>query len=544
MALSLYLLGRGKSLADFKLRTENIKPSKILDYFVESDSDRVIIDRLKSEMPIILVGSRGMGKSFLMRVAEAELNRDFEDLRTLPVYISFTQGSILQLETEASFYHWMLARICAATIRALKKAGIIVPTVTTGSSNSDDDEAYLSDLITEFEKSWQSPVQSALNVSKLPSSELFIEYIEDICEEANIENINVYIDEAAHILRPQQQRQFFSLYRDLNSPYLNLSAAVYPGVTSFGDYFQPIHDAVFINLQRDTSSPDYVELMRSIVEKQSDSTLLSNIARNGQNFAVVAYAANGNPRLLLKTLSRATKVSASEINSVIKEFYKKDIWEEHSLLAEKYSGFRGFIDWGRNFIESVILPELKSKNDVYIEKGSKTSNFFWIHRDAPEQIKKALGLLCYTGIIILHSEAMKATRSELGARYSVNLGCLLALENSPALSGFNIVKNITIKRMTEYGSSHPTFESMVNHSDDFDDNTINQALQEQLDKSVEILMLPQWLIDSLLELSLNTIRDVLDASEKTIQRAYYVGEVRSRYIKNEATSAVFEYLSG
>ena len=75
-------------MADFKIRTENIKPAKILDYFVETNEDRKIIDRLKSEAPIILVGSRGVGKSFLMRVAEAELKNDFETNRVLPVYIS------------------------------------------------------------------------------------------------------------------------------------------------------------------------------------------------------------------------------------------------------------------------------------------------------------------------------------------------------------------------------------------------------------------------------------------------------------------------
>lgn len=531
-------------MADFKIRTENIKPAKILDYFVETNDDRKIIDRLKSESPIILVGSRGVGKSFLMRVAEAELRNDFENNRVLPVYISFTQGAVLQLESEIQFYHWMLARLCSAIVRNLKKAGIAVPNVTIGSKSSEDDEKYLSKLIAEFENSWESRVNNDIDVSKLPTIDEFKEFIEDICEETGIENINIYIDEAAHILRPAQQRQFFGLYRDLNSPYINCNAAVYPGVTSFGNYFQPIHDAVFINLERNPRSTGYVEVMRNIVEKQADSAQMASIAKNGENFSILAYAANGNPRLLLKTLGRAPSVSSRDVDSVIKEFYKNDIWEEHSLLADKYSGFRGFIDWGRNFIENIALPEIKEKNDAYLKGDKKTSCFFWIHRDAPERIKRALGLLCYTGIITLHSDAMKATRSELGARYSVNFGCLLALENRPSATGSDIVKNTTIKRMTEYGANHDSYNTMTNSFDDFNDLVINEAIQEHLDKSVEFLDLPRWLIESLIDLSLTKIRDVLTASEETIQKAYYVGKVRSRYIKNEATSAVFEYLSG
>jgi len=531
-------------MTDFKIRTENIKPNRILDYFVEANDDRMIINRLKSDSPIILVGSRGVGKSFLMRVAEAELRESFESTKVLPVYISFTQGAVLQLSSEHQFYHWMLARICSAIIRNLKKTGIITPNVTLGATSADDDDNYLTKLINEFEGSWNAPLAKDVDISKLPSVDTFKDYIEDICEEAEIESINVYIDEAAHILRPSQQRQFFGLYRDINSPYINCSAAVYPGVTSFGDYFQPIHDAVFIDLDRDPKASGYIDLMKRIVEKQADSTQMANIIRNGENFSVLAYAANGNPRLLLKTLTRAPAVSSREVDNVIKEFYKNDIWEEHSLLAEKYTGFKGFIEWGREFVESTILPEIKSKNDEYLKSDKKTTCFFWIHKDTPESIKKSLALLCYTGIITLHSEAVKATRSEIGTRYSVNLGCLFSLENRPSATGANIAKHVTIKRMSEYGSNHPSYNSIKSDFDDFDDKVISEALESQLEKSVEILDLPRWLIESLLGLSILTIRDVLSASEKTIQKAYYVGKVRSRYIKNEATSAVFEYLSG
>lgn len=530
-------------MTDFKIRTETIKPTKILEYFVETKEDRSIIDRLKSDAPVILVGSRGVGKSFLLRVAEAELKRDISEYRILPVYVSFTQGAVLQLTDESQFYQWMLAKLCASFIRSLKKMGYVMPrSVLTG--GDEPEENYLTRLVCEFENSWKPGQAHKVDSGFLPSVDDFKESVEDICEEAGIETVNFFIDEAAHILRPAQQRQFFSLYRDINSPYINCNAAVYPGVTSFGDYFQPIHDAIFINLERDVSSVGYVENMRQMVEKQADSRLLGKIAQNSANFALLAFAANGNPRILLKTLVKAPSVSSREVNTVVKEFYKSEIWEEHSLLGEKYSGFSKFIDWGRDFVEDNVLPEIKQKNDVYLSDDKKTSCFFWIHKDTPERIKKALGLLCYTGIISLHSEAVKATRSGVGARYSVNIGCLLSLESTPASTGPTIVKNLTIKRMTEYGANHESYSSLVTSLGDFDDEAISSALNEQLDKSVDYLDLPEWLVESLKGLSLTTIKDVLEATEETIQQAYYVGQVRSRYIKNEATSAVFEYLSG
>lgn len=530
-------------MSDFKIRTETIKSSKILDYFVETKDDRKIVDRLKSDVPIVLVGSRGVGKSFLLRVAEEELKKEIAEKKIIPVYISFTQGSVLQLTNEHEFYEWMLAKMCASLLRAMSKLGIAIPKSLLNTKTENEETNYLSKLITEFEQTWKGN-SNPIDTSELPSIDEFKETVEDICEEAGIEGINFFIDEAAHILRPSQQRQFFSLYRDVNSPYINCNAAVYPGVTSFGDNFQAIHDATFIDLEREVASSGYVDYMRHIVEKQADSKLIATIAKNKSNFAVLAYAANGNPRILLKTLAMATSVSSRQVNAVVKEFYKSEIWEEHTLLSDKYSGFKDFIDWGRNFVEDTVLTEIKDKNDDYLLGDKKTSYFFWIHRDAPETIKKALNLLCYTGIISLHTEAVKATRSEVGTRYSVNVGCLLSLENAPVATGIPIVKNMTIKRMSEFGANHSTYGSLDPEISEFDDSIINEALEKQLAKSVDFLDLPSWLIDRLKTLELNQISDVLEATEEKIQEAYYVGQVRSRYIKNEATSAVFEYLSG
>jgi predicted nucleic acid-binding protein len=72
----------------------------------------------------------------------------------------------------------------------------------------------------------------------------------------------------------------------------------------------------------------------------------------------------------------------------------------------------------------------------------------------------------------------------VGSRYSVNLGCLLSLENTPASTGIAIVKNLTIKRMTEYGSNHEIYSSLKTSLDDFDDSAISLALEAQLIESI------------------------------------------------------------
>ncbi len=117
--------------------------------------------------------------------------------------------------------------------------------------------------------------------------------------------------------------------------------------------------------------------------------MYKNIVQNGKNFAILAYAASGNPRLLLKTLSAAPSINSTQVNEVTRSYYRTDIWSEHSALAEKYPGHREVIDWGRQFLETLVLPELKKKNDEYLATDKDTSAYFWIHRDAPAIVKES-----------------------------------------------------------------------------------------------------------------------------------------------------------
>ena len=43
-------------------------------------------------------------------------------------------------------------------------------------------------------------------------------------------------------------------------------------------------------------------------------------------------------------------------------------------------------------------------------------------------------------------------------------------------------------------------------------------------------------------LGLQTIKDVLNSTEEKLKEAYYVGNVRARYMKSVALNSVYEYL--
>ncbi|KUQ84798.1 hypothetical protein [Enterobacter genomosp. O] len=536
-------------MADFFFRTEDIRPDEVLNYFVETSKDRQVVDALKNRNPVVLVGSRGVGKSFLLRVAQKELMDSFEDDRVFPVYISFVRSSLLHSPDPNQFKHWMLARICSSIVRGLTRAGLLggVPNsinlLAGGMVTSNIEQTKVEQIANSYETSWKSP-NSNVDSDGLPTVDEFKEALEDLSEFLNIARFSLLFDEAAHIFLPEQQRQFFTLFRDLRAHFITCNAAVYPGVTTFGETFQPVHDATMLTIDRDILSNDYVENMREIVEKQSDSGTLTNIAQNGRNFATLAYASTGNPRLLLKTIAKCPKVNSQQVNETIREFYRTDIWSEHSTLSEKYLGHKPLIDWGREFIESRVIPDIKAKNDQYLLSDKNTSAFFWVHRDAPEIIKESLRVLAYTGIVIEHATGIKATRAEVGTRYIINLGCIFALEATPTTSSFEIARELTPKRMTEYGLNHPSFRSLIDQAPLITDESMTITLNIQLDRPSTVLDLTPWQLEKLRELGLHTVREVLDATEEKLKEANYVGDVRARRMRNAAVAAVLEYLSG
>jgi Cdc6-like AAA superfamily ATPase len=535
---------------DFIIRTEDVRPDAILDLFVPIQRDRDLVEKLKSTSPLIIEGSRGTGKSLLLRVAEQELLKAFEVDRVLPVYLSFARSSLLNTGDPQQFQHWMLASLCSRIIRTIAQIGLVasptsaVQTLTGGFVGKPGEKSKFEIIAERFEESYKTR-NVEIDISSLPTVDQFKDAIEDICSSLSIRRFNVMLDEAAHIFRPEQQRQFFTLFRDLRSPYMTCNAAVYPGVTAYGDSFERAHDAQMQSLHRDVSAPEYVNQMREIVFKQASSDLQAQILRQGSVFAALAYAVSGNPRLLLKTIALANSISSREVERVIKEFFREAIWAEHSGLAERYPGHKSLIDWGRSFIEQHVIPNIIERNEAWKKEGRpERTCFFWVHRDAPEAVKEGLRLLMYTGIVARLDSGVIATRREIGTRYAVNIGCLAVPTPNPIVFINDLRKGLTVKRFTEYGANYQTFPEIAAVVGDKIEADVSAILGSLLEKPVTVLDISDHQKSALASINIRTLGQALLSTEANFMKADYIGPKRSRRIKNVVTAAVIEYLSG
>ena len=549
-------------------RTEDLKQREIQDKFVETEKDRENIEYLKKKTPIILSGSRGTGKTMLLKMAEKEMDDKFDEDRILPVFVSFSKAIFVDIDKDILYFkQWMLSKIMFELRIKLKKHGIGItqPSIFGSLFGCNDETDELTDKLNTFisimEETWRrkdgdanEKLQEVFGVEPdrigvISDVDYFKKLIEELCEYYNIERVVLLFDEACHNFIPIQQREFFTFFRDLRTPYISCKAAVYPGITSYGT-FQAFHDAEIRKVERDISDKDYVSNMREMVRNQLGEDVYKIFESNGDNFDALIYAASGNPRLMLKSIYTASNelksLNTTNTNNTIKQFYRTNIWNEHTKLGEIYTGYKPLIDWGRAFIEDKVLEETYNKNKKRLKEGDYSQTiFFAINRNAPEIVKKAMKILEYSGIVTLHTEGTKI-RTEILDRYQLNFGIVLAAETkeTPVKRYKEIINHLSVKLYTEYGENSPAYGNVTGIVLNGNTEKSSSVLKSILDSKIEKLDLTRFQMETLKDSGFVTIGDVLKGSEDDLQRAYGIGPVRARRIFNIVFNASIEYISG
>lgn len=538
-------------MSDAVIRTEDLSPDEVKELFVETDCEREIIECLKSKQTILLVGSRGTGKTMLMKVAERELSDNFNKNRILPVFVNLSSCCIYH---ESNILNVMISRTLIALQKSLRDHGIIIKGKLFAPIISVDENPVIKQL-EEYIKATsdtENTIQDNSETFDINDESirkdigLFKDFLSQICEAFNIKQIIILFDEACQVFSPKQQRIFFNYFRSLREYYIVCKAAVYPGIISYGN-FQAFHDATVKKVERSIGSEDYISKMREIVRKNFESYYLE-ISNQGELLDNVIYYASGNPRFLIKSineiLSNNGKFKVSRVNDVIKEFYGTTIWAEHTKLSDMYLGHTDMINWARNFIESTVLPLIHKSND---ESRDKQTIYFLISRKAPEVIQHSIKTLEYSGIVSLCDEGVKR-RTDVYDRYEINLGVVVLSEKQPNISkrGREVAKNLSKSNsFIEFGANSPEYGEYSNMIEiSGSERSEQDILKTVLNRNIDVLDLTNVMKAKLHENGFDTISDVLSGGEDALRGIPYVGLVRSRKISNLVFNAILEYISG
>ena len=375
------------------LASEEFPDDQFEKYHIFSDYEEKIIRSLIAHGPVLLRGSRGCGKSALLKEAFLRSKREPLSENIFGVYISLRYLPLLR--TKGQEYEKFF---CGLLIK------------------------YINDALNQKD--------NTLQFDAMPDVASIQDNLAKLANRME-RRIILFFDDAAHIGRETSLKEFFDIFRTLSSNATSCKAAIYPGVTEFGARFDLLNDAIVINVARNEELPYFSVFFSEVIKKRyaedlpedafSGSLTLENVA------SFIGRAVIGNVRAFIKACNELVeqkgdkKIALLDIESTLKHMAAEFYWPLLEELEPKLGCYAPLIDPTREVAE--VIYEVVSKNINELKYGPS----FLIHRNYTERLKKIFEMLEYVGFFMKKEASRKLKSGGRGPRYVVNL-CILMEE--------------------------------------------------------------------------------------------------------------------
>ncbi|MEC0167390.1 ORC-CDC6 family AAA ATPase [Paenibacillus graminis] len=578
-------------------RTEDLTEEEIVRYKCLDRSEHKVIELLKGAGCHLLEGSRGVGKSMLMRLAEIDLDKTFNRDKVLSVYVSFKTSMLLENDQYNnqfySFRIWIMAKILKAFTEKLQLFGVIedyktlqpyktlfnITNVEDLGSSLDEKIAILQKLVLTADNNERKNLESKIGnnfAETFNDVEFVTETIKNTIKHIKVNRVVFLFDEAAHAFVPEQQKIFFDMVKLLHGSEICVKVAVYPGITNYGGNFEYGHDATPIQLERvdmfsATSRKDNIKFFRNLLQKrlQDSPALNKHFFSKGDVLDLIICLSNGNPRAFLHIISKFVQNDEYSIRSAILmsgEYVDTELVKYHKDLKNRLPKLSSVIDLGLSLLRNYIVPEIQKKNEGKKHAiNKKQSVFFTLEKECPYKIHRALELLCYSGMISKIG-LVKIAQRKTAPRYSINLGLavqerIFAKEYSrQPMSAINILSKDDYREFymndsvfEEYISSHKDNLAPCQKCGRERENIEHSGCPYCMNPYPKSNILPTLMGDDINNLSLPPIigralktdgryvivKNIYTSSLEELQSVYLIGKIRSRIVRN----VVEEYLS-
>jgi len=566
-------------------RTEDLEDSQITTLAVLGEAEKEVVEKLKFSGSHLLQGARGIGKSMLLRAAEAELDSEFDRAKILGVYVNFKTSTLLEgvkADKKDAFQVWVGTKILQATHEKLAKLDLI-------SESSADDPFRRIFGVSASKKGMRHVLEEKIHLLQQLSQgaqqeeilkkigEDFLEKVNDIfyvndiikevIEEFKIQRLVFLFDEAAHTFIPTQQEIFFEIFKLLHGGKVAVKAAVYPSVTSYGRNFEIGHDAILISLGKyepgSTGRQIARNMYRELLHKRlpPGSKLIKEIYAKGELLDNCIQLSSGNPRAFLHLFTRLYDRGYTEraLSLAVQDYVDQELIPYHNGLSQRLPKYAQHVKVGIELLREYIIPEIRKKNN----RGKTTqyqSAFFTLQRDIPPNLKLAIDLLCYSGILSKQGTVKIAAR-QTGLRYMVHLALLFTEKAFIIGKVSQIIQMLSLTDYREFSALDnnftPYLDDLKSQSDKCPSCSAelptNAKFCTECGLKIETKSIVGVLLeDSVRKLSISNriadrvepvfpkVGDVIHAERRDVMNISYIKEVRSKIIKNAAD----EYISG
>ncbi len=568
-------------------RCEDLLYEQIRDVSVIGVFERRILDALKGSGANLLEGARGVGKSMLLRMAEIELDGAFERDRKLGVYVNFKTSTLLEgvkAGERDAFQIWVNIKLLEAVhekllaLNLIAKGGSQDPYFRVfGIHSVHEMKALLEDKIhllqkLAFNKQDNASIINEIGpdfLAKAQDTSFLTAMLKDVTDTFVMNKIIFFFDEAAHTFIPAQQAIFFEIFKLLHGDTIACKAAVYPTVTSYGRNFEVGQDAIILPVFRfdpgEAGRQENRQHFRSILEKRlaGNNSLKKKIFQRGAELDLCIDLSNGNPRALLhiinSALSGGNPLSDRSVNLAVQSYVDQELIPYHQSLAKRLLTYSSHVRVGLELLRGYIIPEIRNKNHRKT-KSAYQSAFFTLQRDMSPNLKLALDILSYSGLLS-QLGTVKIAGGNTGPRYVVNLALMATERAFDTPRTAEAIGRLSLTDYREFSSADSQIQnylsSLLLHTQTCAECSATllpnarfcsecghavsatPIVSSLLEESVEELSISDRL-KKRIQPKFSTVGSVVQAKRSELMVIPYIKDVRSRIIKNAAD----EFISG
>lgn len=560
-------------------RCEDLLYEEIRQVSVLGDFERKIIDSLKSSGAHLLEGARGVGKSMLLRMAEIELDSEFEKERKLGVYVNFKTSTLLEgvkADERDAFQIWVNIKLLEAlhekllALNLIAKAGKEDPYYRIfGIKSVSETKAMLEEKIhllqkLAFMKTEQTSIVDQIGkdfLARAQDTSFLTNVIKEISDIFSLKKIILFFDEAAHTFIPTQQTIFFEVFKLLHGGKVACKAAVYPTVTNYGRNFEVGQDAIVLPVFRfdpgDSGRRENRLHFRSILEKRLPKTgsIRKKIFSKGAELDLCIDLSNGNPRALLHIINSAisghSSLTERSVSLAVQNYVDQELLPYHHSLVKRLPKYSSHIRVGLDLLRGYIIPEIRSKNHKKT-KSDYQSAFFTLQREMSPNLKLALDILSYSGMVS-QMGTVKIAGGNTGPRYLVNLAIMATEKAFDTAKTSDAISRLSLTDYREFSASDSQINTYLDSL--LISNEVCSACSAPLGQNAKfcsecgrpvtaISIVSTLLEDSVNSLSISdrlkarispkfkTVGSVVQAKRTELMALPYIKDVRSRIIQN------------
>ena len=379
----------------FEERAENLSADELMKWSTTTPRDREILVKLTGPGTKLLTGPRGSGKSTLLRRAFYEL---LDSGAALPVYVNYAQSLALEplfhrrADALKLFRQWVLLKVVVGLHSGMMDHGVDIPSDLH--KLAADAESFINELQRGEEPGEDSPSLGPHEL--LGRLEAWTKYF-------GFRRCVLLLDDAAHAFSPEQQREFFEIFRELRSRCVSAKAAVYPGITAYSANFHVGHEAELVEAWYRPDDPHYLDTMRELVRRRLPTEYAARLAGREELIDFLALASFGLPRGFIVMLSQLLGVEEVERQLPTRRSAEEaiaahagSVEDIFRSLGDKLPRFTHFVEVGME-LDRALLRTLSNYNRSRPVQAKAVS--VGLRDPLGPELHRMLAMLEYAGVV-------------------------------------------------------------------------------------------------------------------------------------------------